>query len=123
MIASPNTTASAKLEPGRAVSTCAVAAGTTSSANTSSAPVIWLGLGHRDAEHDEEDDDSSRDAARRAAAATSGSTEANSSGRRDDREHGDARRRAIERQRHDLRVGDAEEAAEQQRVMPLRKPP
>ena len=96
------------------VMACAVAGGTTSIAKTRSTPVIWLASATARPSTTRNTIERKRTGTPRAAA-TSGSMDANSNGRpitaSDDERGG-----TDPEQRGDLGVGDAEEAAEEQRV-------
>ena len=107
----------ARLSAGRAVRRCAVAAGMTSRANTSRAPVIWVVAAAARPSSTRKAPPSSRTGTPWTAA-TAGSIEANSRGRptsastRNDAERDD-------QQDDDLAGGDAQEGAEQQAVHAL----
>ena len=105
---------------GRAVSVCAVAAGTTSSANTRSEPVIWLAAATAIPDHDEEHDRQEPD--RHAAGQRDIGIDRREQQRARDCADDEHRRRADDEQRHDLRVGDTEEAPEQQRAESVGEP-
>ena len=114
MTARPIPTESTEPRNGRAVSCCAAAAGATRSANTRSAPVIWLVAATASPSRSRKPSESARTGTP-AARATSPSTDAKRSGRpatarTSSAPGGDADERVR------LPVGDAEEGAEEQRV-------
>ena len=104
----------------RAVSSWAVAGGATSSANTSSAPVIWAVSATAIPSSSRKPMPSARVGTPRARA-TPSSTEANSSGRPARRQQQD-RHRGDRQQRQHLSRGDAQEAAEQQALVAAEHP-